>query len=87
MSIDTPTALGAYTVMGLALILGGWCRFQINGRRFRRRTIGGGERFPTYAASVLTRLWEGLGMSVATLVMAFALFAGAVLTVVLLKGH
>jgi hypothetical protein len=74
--IDVPEAIAAYVVIALTLFLGGWCRFQINARRFRRRTIGGGQRFPSYGAAVLTRLWEGVVMSCATIFMFSAILVG-----------
>jgi hypothetical protein len=65
-----------WTGITLALVMGAWYRFQINARRFRRRTIGGGQRFPTYATAVFTQLWEGIVIWGATLLMAAAAVGG-----------
>lgn len=81
--IDKSAATAGYLVIALAIALCGWIRFQINGRRFRRRTIGGGQRFPTYGTAVLARLWEGLVMSLATALMAAAALGAIGLTMIL----
>jgi hypothetical protein len=83
--IDVAEAVGAYVVLGLVLLLTGWCRYQINGRRFRRRTIGGGQRFPSYGAAVVTQLWEGLVMSFSTIFMAAALISAIGLGIMLYR--
>jgi ABC-type phosphate/phosphonate transport system permease subunit len=84
-SIDVGEAVGAYIVIALVLVLTGWCRFQINGRRFRRRTIGGGQRFPSYGAAVITQLWEGLVMSFASVFMGAAVIMAIGLAVLLYR--
>jgi ABC-type phosphate/phosphonate transport system permease subunit len=81
--MDLGEAVGAYMAISLVLLFTGWCRFQINGRRFRRRTIGGGQRFPSYGAAVITRLWEGVVMSFASIIMAAALVTAFGLGIVL----
>ena len=84
--IDRSVALAAFLGIGLALLLGAWCRFQINGRRFRRRTIGGGQRFASYSAAVFTQAWEGLAMGLATLLMAFAAVGAIWLVVIVYRS-
>lgn len=84
--IDRPTAFAALLAIGLTLVLGAWCRFQINGRRFRRRTIGGGQRFPSYRAAVFTQAWEGLTMGLAKLLMGLAAVGAIWLIVILYRS-
>jgi hypothetical protein len=86
-ALDGPTAAAGCVVVGLTVLLSGWCRYQINGRRFRRRTITGAERFPSYGSAVFVRLWEGLVMSVATVLMWLAALGGAVLAVMLYRSR
>lgn len=76
-SVGVPEGVAAYIAIAVVLIVGGWCRFQINARRFRRRTIGGAQRFPSYGAAVFTQFWEGLVMSVANLAIVAAVLVGA----------
>jgi hypothetical protein len=83
--MDLGEVVGAYIVIGLVLLLTGWCRFQINGRRFRRRTIGGDQRFPSYGAAVVTQLWEGLVMSFSTIFMAAAVISAIGLGIMLYR--
>lgn len=83
--LDASVATAAFIVVGLTVVLTGWCRYQINGRRFRRRTMTGAQRFPSYGSAVFTQLWEGLVMSVATVLMWLAFLAGAALAIILFK--
>jgi hypothetical protein len=85
--MDGSVATAGYVVVALTLLLGGWCRYQINGRRFRRRTITGAQRFRTYGSAVLTQLWEGLAFGFATLFMGLALLGAIVLTVAVYWPH
>ena len=83
--VGVPEAVAASIVIASVLALGGWCRFQINGRRFRRRTIGGGQQFPSYTSAVFTQLWERLLMSFATLLMIGAILCGLGLAMWMVK--
>jgi hypothetical protein len=79
--LDGSVVTAGYLVVVLTVMLGGWCRYQINGRRFRRRTITGAQRFKTYGSAVVTVLWEGIVSSIATLFIGLAAVGGIVLTV------
>jgi hypothetical protein len=83
--LDASVETAAFIVVGLTVVLTGWCRYQINGRRFRRRTMTGAQRFSSYGSAVFTQLWEGLVMSVATILMWLALLGGAALAIILFK--
>jgi hypothetical protein len=74
--VDDSVIVSAYIVLGLGVVLAGWCRFQINARRFRRRTIGGGQRFHSYGSAVFTQLWEGLVMTLATVYIGVSVLIG-----------
>lgn len=79
--IAPSTAAGIFITIGLVLLVSSWARFKVNSRRFRRRTIGGGQRFSSYGWAVITQLWEGLVMGLATLSMSIALLSGIGLAV------
>lgn len=59
------------------MALGGFIRFKIGRRKFKRRTITGSEWFPGYSYErvIFTKTWEG----VAVLLAAFSTFIGFVL--------
>jgi hypothetical protein len=83
--VDASVETAAFIVVGLTVVLTGWCQYQIKGRRFRRRTMTGAQRFLSYGSAVFTQLWEGLVMSVATILMWLALLGGAALAIILFK--
>ncbi len=85
--VDASGAIAGYTGVALTIVLCGWCRFQVNRRRFRRRTIAGAQRFNSYGSAVATQLWEGLLMSFATAFMGIAVLCGIALTVALYWPH
>lgn len=85
--MDGSVIAAAYIVLGLGVLLAGWCRFQINSRRFRRRTIGGGQRFPSYGSAVFTQLWEGLVMTAATVYIGVAVLVGLGLTALIVYEY
>lgn len=86
-ALDASVAAAGYVVVVLTLILCGWCRYQINGRRFRRRTSTGAQRFRTYGSAVLTTLWEGIVGSIATVCIWIAVLGGILLTLVVYWSH
>jgi hypothetical protein len=81
--IGRSVVVAGYAAVTLAIVLGGWFRFWINGRRFRRRTIAGLQRFPTYGAAVFIQFWERVVISLATVLMAAAVVAGIGLTMMI----
>jgi len=84
-AIGIPEVVAVYLAIAVVLVIAGWGRFQINGRRFRRRTIGGGQRFPSYGNAVITRLWESIAISAANLMIVAALLIGVMLAIWLVK--
>ena len=80
-----PEVVAVYLAIAVGLVIAGWGRFQINGRRFRRRTIGGGQRFPSYGSAVFTQLWEAVAMSAANLMILAALLIGVLLAIWLVR--
>jgi hypothetical protein len=81
--IDRSVTTTGYIAIALTIALAAWIRFWINGRRFRRRTIGGGQRFSTYGTAVFTQLWERVVISLATVLIAAAVLVGIGLTLMI----
>jgi hypothetical protein len=85
--IDKSVTTAGYVAIALTIGLAGWIRFWINGRRFRRRTIGGGQRFATYGTALFTQLWERVVISLATALMAAAILVGIGLSLMIYNQH
>ena len=80
-AMGIPEVVAAYLAIAVVWLIAGWGRFQINGRRFRRRTIGGGQRFPSYGNAVFTQLWEAVAMSAANLMIVAVFLIGVLLAI------